>query len=395
MIAFIEEKNPWEGVGAGLAEGYLRGADERAIQKSIESLGEGATPRDIINAVTNTKTYNPKAKQDFIKQQLEVGQFEELQKKARAAEEIARKKNAILEEKNRQTAEKAKAAPGGLGGVPFTPEESKELNEIVEKNPEATAEQLELELAKTQIPPGKYQNFIERRAKKEVAAIENMNEKNKELRKETLPYRKEIADRGFAAQQGIENKEKLMDLIDTGNIDDPTYAAIAEALPLNIGKRLLSKETTEYKSGLIDEYKDLRTIFKGATRVKEISLLEQKTADIYLTDDQKRAILKSRIKALKADIIRAEVAEELEGENLGILQFQRELEKRAKPRLDALFNQILDEQQAVIKDAENRKKVKLDINDPDDKSIMTQILIEAKGKPEEAKKIAKEKGYLW
>lgn len=227
--------------------------------------------------------------------------------------------------------------------------------------------------------------------------IKSKEAKESALRAETLPVRKELGEKATAAELGIKNKENLLNLIKSGEINDPTYAALAEALPFNLGKRLLSPKTVEYKAGLIDEYKDLRTIFQGQTRVKEIDLLEQKIADIYLTDEQKEGILKSRINALKADIIRAEAAGELEreGKFYGALQFGREVSKRAKPKLDALFDQILDEQKSIIKNAENRKNIPLDINDPDDLQIIDQILEEANDDKKEALRIAKKKGYSW
>lgn len=230
--------------------------------------------------------------------------------------------------------------------------------------------------------------------KKELAQQREQFERQESLRKETLPVRQEYATKAAAARKGIENKQQLMDLIEKGDINDPTFAALAEALPLNLGKRMLSNDTVEYKAGLVEEFGDLRNIFQGQTRVKEIELLEQKIADIYLTDDQKKAILKSRIQALKADVIRSEAAAELEFEpGLGALTFSDAVEKKAKPRLDSLFGQILDEQKAVIQSAENKKKVPLDIEDPDDVKIIDAILQEAGGNYKEAERIAKKKGY--
>jgi len=216
-----------------------------------------------------------------------------------------------------------------------------------------------------------------------------------ELRKETLPIRKEYSDRAEASRKGIQNKQHLLEIIKTGKVDDPTFAALAEALPLNLGKRLLSPETVEYKAGLIEEFGDLRTIFPGQVRVKEIELLEQKIADLYLTDEQKERILNSRINAQKADLIREEAAAEIEASDkvYGLLEFRKQVGKKAKPKLEALFHKILDDQQAIIKDAENRKNIPLDINDPDDVQIISQIMKEAKGDKKKAKEIATKKGY--
>jgi len=215
------------------------------------------------------------------------------------------------------------------------------------------------------------------------------------LRNETMPIRKEIAEKARSAQQGIENKQRLIETIETGNIDDPTYAVLAQLLPFRLGERLLSPESVVYRAGIIDEYKDLRTIFQGQTRMKEIDLLEDKIASLYLTDEQKKAILSSRIDALQSDVIRGEAAAELEAEGDfgGALQFQKKVDERSKEKMEGLFNRILDQQQAIIKDAENLKNMKLDINNPEHVAIVDQILAEANGNWKEAEKSAKKKGY--
>jgi hypothetical protein len=225
--------------------------------------------------------------------------------------------------------------------------------------------------------------------------LEREEDFEKEIRKENLPVRQEFSDKGQAARKGIQNKEKGLELIERGNIDDPTFATIADSLPLKLGQRLLSPDTVEYKAGLVEEFSDLRNIFQGQTRVKEIELLENKIADLYLTDDQKKAILRSRIDALKGDVIREEVAEEIEAEGkpLGVLQFRKEVERRSKPKIEALFNNILDEQKSIINNAETRKKVPLIAGDPEDDKIAQQILKEAGGNPKKARELAKKKGY--
>lgn len=218
----------------------------------------------------------------------------------------------------------------------------------------------------------------------------------REKRKETQQIRQEIANRAAIAQQGIQEKERLVDLINTGKINDPTYAVLLEALPMKLGQRFLSNETVEYKAGLVNGYRDLRNIFTGATRVKEIELLEQKIADIYLTDEQKKSILKSSLQSLQYDLIRAEAASEVEKENpsLGVLEFQKAVNAKAKPKLNSLANRIIDEQKSFIRDAENRKKIPLDYSDPESRQILEQILKEAGGDRNKARKIAKDKGYI-
>lgn len=229
--------------------------------------------------------------------------------------------------------------------------------------------------------------------------IKAKQEKIENLRKETLPIRMEISNRAEQARRSLESKEELLRLIDTGNLNDPTFAQIMDSLPLGLGKRFLSEETAEYKGALVQGYGDLRNIFSGATRVKELDILENKLADIYLTDAQKKSIIKSMTKSLQADIVREEAAAELEDKPLSALQFRKQVDKLAKPRLDALFNRIIDEQNAIIKDSENMKKTPLNLKDPEHVKIIDQFLNQAPGtgkqKENNAIKAAKKAGYTW
>jgi 6-pyruvoyl-tetrahydropterin synthase len=243
-----------------------------------------------------------------------------------------------------------------------------------------------------------YNKEIDRAYDIKKTARKESFDRSERLQKETQPIRMDYADKGATALESIRRKEQANELIDRGNLDDPTFAAIAEAIPFNLGKRLLSPDTVEYKSGMVDDFKDLKNIFTGTTRVVEIDILKDKVADIYLTNAQKKAVLKSRINALRADVIKAEVAAELEIEQqdnptLGAAAFRNEVEKRAKKQLDGLASQIIDENKAIIQAAENKKKIPLDPDDPEDKEILNQILNEAGGDKNEARKIAKQKGY--
>lgn len=225
----------------------------------------------------------------------------------------------------------------------------------------------------------------------------SIERKEAALRQETLPLKKGIIERADLARESITNKNHLIDLIDSGNIDDPTFAIFAESLPYNLGKRLLSPETVEYKGGLVDEFSDLKNIFKGATRVKEVEIYENKLADLYLTDQQKKAILKSRINTSKIDLIREEAAQEIEEKypNVSALQFNKKVDELAKPKIDALFNSVWGEQKSILDRAEERKSLPLNINDPEDAEIIKQIYEEAGKNPKKAEELAKKKGYSW
>ena len=232
----------------------------------------------------------------------------------------------------------------------------------------------------------------ERRQNEEIKA---QRKEIAESKKETAPLRKEIAERAATARQSLLNKQRQMELIDSGKIDDPTVAIFLDSLPGGYGRRLLSPETVEYKAGLVDEFRDLRNIFQGQTRVKEIDLLEKKIADLYLTDEQKKRVLKSRMKAQESDILREEAASDLEKEHpeYGTLQFSTSLEKAMKNKQKHVVDQVLDDVNNVIKEAETRKKRTLDVNNPEDAEIGRQILQEAGNDIKKAYKLAEQKGY--
>lgn len=241
---------------------------------------------------------------------------------------------------------------------------------------------------------------VSERSKAELKSLEGAEKQDRadlrEKRKETLPLKQAIINRADLSRESIRNKSHLIDIIDRGQLDDPTFAIFAEGLPAGLGKRLLSADTVEYKGGLVDEFADLKNIFKGATRVKEVEIYENKLADVYLTDEQKKAILKSRINTAKVDLIREEAAAEIEEKypDVSALQFNKKVEELAKPKIDVLFNNIWDDQKASLDQAENRKKIPLDYNDPESRQILDQIMKEAGGNRDKARQIAKKKGYI-
>jgi hypothetical protein len=106
MVTILpEEKNGWgnigERFGSGVAQGYANRADESAIQNAITALGPTASGRQVLDALTKTKTYNPESKQTFLNNFLGVEKMEELKKQATANQEIARQRNEALTQKSK------------------------------------------------------------------------------------------------------------------------------------------------------------------------------------------------------------------------------------------------------------------------------------------------------
>lgn len=99
MVQFIPARNEWADIfrnlGEGLTNQYMHQADESAIRNAINNLGPDASARDILNALTNVKTYRNEAKQQALSNFLGVEQFEEVKRRAQEQENLKREKNEL------------------------------------------------------------------------------------------------------------------------------------------------------------------------------------------------------------------------------------------------------------------------------------------------------------
>lgn len=107
MVTILpREENGWnEGfrnLGQGFSQAYMNQSDESAVRKAISDLGPNASARDLLNALTNAKTYSNEAKQRALSNYLGVEQMESLKEKAKAQKEFERER---FEEEKRASTE--------------------------------------------------------------------------------------------------------------------------------------------------------------------------------------------------------------------------------------------------------------------------------------------------
>lgn len=133
MVTILpEEKNTWGGIGekfgAGLVQGYTNRADETAIQNAITALGPTASGRQILDALTKTKTYNPESKQTFLKNFLGAEKIDAMRAEAQTAKQLAQAKSDIAASKEKRENNKVteeRAAVKGIVNQLDLPEENK------------------------------------------------------------------------------------------------------------------------------------------------------------------------------------------------------------------------------------------------------------------------------
>ncbi len=103
MVQVLQGQDHWgdafRQAGSNLVSGYHKRSDEMALQKAIGDLGDKPTPRQILDAVTKTKTHSNEAKQGLLKNALGVANFEELQTQHREANELAKKNIEVAQAK--------------------------------------------------------------------------------------------------------------------------------------------------------------------------------------------------------------------------------------------------------------------------------------------------------
>ena len=301
-----------------------------------------------------------------------------------------------------------KAPPGSTRAQPISPEIQAKISEVLAENKDATAEDLGAALRTAGVPAIHTGEIITGRQKKEdrEANAEIVSQKGDEdvIRK----MNEEFRTRAKSAEEGIRSKEQLTKLIDTGKLNDPTFASIMSNIPFKLGMRFLSPQTVQYKAGLVEEFKDLQTIFKGQTRTAELVILQNKLADIYLTDTQKRAILKGRIEMLNFDVnfkrAAREVSTKYRGKKLQPLEYEDLVNTRAAELSQAEFGKFLDITNKVFEEAaENRvmqatitgsgKNAKIKFNNPEHRQIFAQIMEESGDDPAVAMERLTKAGY--
>lgn len=90
MVQFVPGRNDYgqaaQGFGEGLTQGYMHHSDEKALRNAIGGLSPNATPRDILDAITKTKTYGNEGKQRLFENYFGAEKFEELKRAAQAKE---------------------------------------------------------------------------------------------------------------------------------------------------------------------------------------------------------------------------------------------------------------------------------------------------------------------
>ena len=358
-----------QAVGSNLGEAFQKAGDMRSIDQILGQAAQSNNPADIRRA---------------------IGQILSQVQPARQKDAIA-----VLQKRLDQMSAKPAAPLGGLSGQPVPPEVSNAIKRVIDENPNANADELASKMDQAGIARAYSNSFVENRRRQNESTEATARTVNTENRKNVSDYTLNIMNKADAARESLIDKRNQIDLIETGNINDPTVVTAATSIFGQFADRFLSDDTIKYRGGLINNYKDLRTVFSGPTRVKEIELLEEKVPGLHLSDSQKLGLLNAQIPLLNKDILMEDavgiVLDNPNNQNLSPYEFRKKVRTAFDELSKNAFDTFISESNRILDEAKESNKT-LSMSNPSDAKIVREIYMEAGQDQDKAKKLAAKRG---
>ncbi len=200
--------------------------------------------------------------------------------------------------------------------------------------------------------------------KKQETALEHKDQSA--INKEVHPFITSLQEKAKAAKENDLRLNRMEKLIENGKLNNPTFASVLQTLKNgtggsllfgNIGvdlENLLTADSQEFNKLSQDFVKNAKEIFGSRITDTDLKSFMRTVPTLSQSDEGKRAVIKNLKLMNQADEIRNKAARELikeYGNNLP-LDFQSEVEDRAKPELDkiaAKFNENVEKKSSKKK----------------------------------------------
>lgn len=342
MVQYIPSRDDWgdagRAAGKNIVEGYKNRADESAIQNAIKGLGEKPSARDVLDAITGTKTYSPESKQTALQNYIGIEKFEELQRHAKAQEKINEDKNAIqLNKASNQSPEEKKKSFDNFVVRGYSADEAQamtspyvtdgvkqnisrsvedEIARGIRKAPQASAVPGEPAVSNTQAdqapptqeapspvtpvtpvtpPPKKEQEWPDIPAPSDMKPAEKVKWRESNVKTNTKEL-KAAKDKARAAQDARIHYKRLTDLNDTGKVQNGFGRTLIDAdtgEPYKDIQKLgfVNKETQEYVKTLNDFISQAKNFFGARVTNFDLTSFKSRLPSLMNTEDGRRAII--------------------------------------------------------------------------------------------------------
>lgn len=168
---------------------------------------------------------------------------------------------------------KEKAPPGGLAGIPLTPEEAEKIERIRKENPDATAEELEAAFNKEQVVPGRVSNILESRRNIEKPVYEPTSQKLAAER--TSKYIDRVEETGKAADEKLRGLQEGWQLHKQGATGFKLMNYLANYFN---NPALADPASKGFNAAMKSEYTGMSDAVKGKVSDFEFKTLKQRIA---------------------------------------------------------------------------------------------------------------------
>jgi hypothetical protein len=193
-----------------------------------------------------------------------------------------------------------KAPLGGLGGQPIPPEQIKAIENVINNNPEATADQLAIELGKAGVNPSYSGPYIQNRRDTEETKAKNAVENTKLAAKEDIHFHEESAEYDKQLNKNAQSAEKQLEVIEDleKSIEKTSPASAVNVLKFfgNVGDRIskafLTKDQAAINSAVPEFLEGKKELFGVRLSDADLKLLQDKLPDIANSKEANREIVR-------------------------------------------------------------------------------------------------------
>lgn len=258
-------------------------------------------------------------------------------------------------------ARKPKAPVGGVTNQPIPQEQIEAIEDVIKNNPNATADELAIALAKKKVNPLYSKDYVESRRRTDETKSKNDVEENKIARKEDILFHNESAKYAEEVSKNARVAKKQLDTI--GDVETSLASNNIRPLAISnifkgfgeigdkISKAFLNKDQATLQSAIPEFLEGRKELFGVRLSDADLRLLQDKLPDIGNSKAANDAILKIMKKYANHSILKETAAE-------NVLESKGLKTRGGKLRPLNYVNEVEKEYDKLIKEYDESKKPK-------------------------------------
>lgn len=273
-----------------------------------------------------------------------------------------------------------KLPPGGLSGQPVPFEVSEKMNKVLQENPGANSDQLNLAMDKAGVPRAYSNSVIENRRRQDEASPKE----RLEIHKLTQDFSKKLNEDAESAKKRIRSFDVMEKALKSGKTDPRLFKnMLANAFGGTYLEGLLrDPESEEFKAASFNVYEGLKNVFGTRLSDADLKLASTKVPDITKKPESNKKIIDFLKFADQMNVEKQKVADQIIKENRGYRPI--DFEQQLRDRIDSKFGKEAEEKLKEVADSERKELSDQQID---------EYLRKANFDVQKAKELAKQDGY--